>query len=226
MNPWKALTVALLLVPVCSCAPPPPGAVAGKITRPDGEPVAGAFLALCRFSDTHSGSPAIPDGFIIGGSQPDSPLEICTLAAEPTTLTASNGTFLLEGVPSGTYLLLYHLFPEKLGDTWPGTLLTTVGLCSEQIPYRMESKTVICKSGNNDFWHNGGLPLGGARWSSQDGFVLTQGDACSNSLGFCFSLEEERLANVVQVRSEQTEEVAWTIIPGREERPEPSDDPA
>jgi len=226
MNLWKALTVALLLVPVCSCAPPPPGAVAGKIIHQNGEPAAGVFLALCRFPAPEDGSTVIPDRVIVGGSKPDYPLEICTLSAEPTALTDRNGAFVLDGVPPGTYLLLYHLFPEKMIDTWAGTLLTTAGMCTERVSSSVVTKPVICKSDNNDFWQKGGLPVGQMRWSSQDGFVQTDGDACSNSVGFCFGLEEERLANVVLVRSEQTEEIAWTIRLAREEEPETSDDPA
>jgi hypothetical protein len=45
------------------------------------------------------------------------------------------------------------------------------------------------------------------------------------SLGFCFGIEEERLANVVEVLSEQTEEVAWSIKLRREEKRQTSDDP-
>jgi hypothetical protein len=220
MKPWKALTLALLLVPLFSCAPPP-GAVAGKITHPNGEPVAGAFMALCQLSVAEDGSPVIPDRFIVGGPNPDNPLEICTLSVEPTASTDSDGDFHLEGVPPGTYLLLYHLFPEELDEAWPGTLLTTAGMCTERTSASMVTKPVICKSGNNDFWHNGGLPVGGVSWSTQDGFVQTDGDACSNSLGFCLGLQEERLANVVEVRSEQTEEIAWSIKLRREKKPDP-----
>jgi hypothetical protein len=182
-------------------------------------------MALCHFFVAEDGSPVIPDGFIVGGPNPDNPLEICTLAAEPTARTDADGNFLLEGVPPGTYLLLYHLFPEELDETWPGTRLTTAGMCTERASASVVTKPVICKSGKNDFWHHGGLPVGGARWSTKDGFVQTDGDACSNSLGFCFGLEEERLANVVEVRSEQTEEVAWSIKLRREEKRQTSEDP-
>ena len=120
-------------------------------------------------------------------------------------MSSADGTFKLEGVFPGTYLVLFHLFPAKveaMGGEWNGVALT-------EAAYN-EIDGVIPSSEAPDFWENGGPAIALANWSADEGMIVSRGNVCSNKLGFCFSIIDERSHPVIEVEPNKIVEIDLT----------------
>jgi hypothetical protein len=176
----------------------PSGTIHGRIlyqdlkTEEPGPPVSRAMIALCRIS----ASAGTSEGPVIADSNREGVQSIGIIQAEPTTVTDPNGRFELGSVPPGTYLILFHLWPDRLdGDrTHWGDVLITEG----HLDVRNNS---ITPSGKADFWEKGGRVVGLANWSQANGFRITQGTASSAMYGFCFGIRDEKPHPIVKVEA-------------------------
>jgi hypothetical protein len=170
-----------------------------SLTSPGGpEPMADVLIALCR-----TARDGLPEGPPVAAKNRGETEHICTLQGEPTSQTDAQGAFTLGGVPPGTYLVLFHLFPSEIQATeWHGVALT------EAVFDELEMEVVA--SGRSDFWQNGGPAISLANWRAGEGMTVSQGNVCSDSLGFCFSIRDEGLSPVIELASHETVEVELT----------------
>lgn len=192
-------------VPTATPTPLPPGTITGEVMykpltkRADAEPMPNVVIALCRVP-----AEGLPEGPPVSLSNKDESEKICTLQEVPTALTDAQGSFTLDGVPPGTYVVMFHLFPDMLGaggTEWDGIVLMEASL---------DETNSIPASGQSDFWERGGPAIALGNWSQGVGMTVSEGNVCSDALGFCFSIHEEHLATVVEVRSHETVEVQLT----------------
>ena len=200
------LTLTLILV-LLACSSPEKGmgTVTGNVFNEvpnkeiPREPMQNVKIVLCKISD----SDGLPEGPIVASMNEDKAETIGILIAEPTALTDSVGKFMLTNVPVGTYLILFHLFPDELmGVDWQGAVLPKA--------YFDFQKQKIPPSGKPDFWEKGGLAMVTGNWSSQDGFTAKEGSVCSESLGFCFMLRDQKPYPIVRVQPDSTINVLIT----------------
>ena len=200
------LTLALILV-LLACSSPKKGmgTITGNVFNEvptkeiPREPMQNVKIVLCKMSD----SDGLPEGPMVASMNEDKAETIGILIAEPTALTDSVGKFMLTNVPVGTYLILFHLFPDELmGVDWQGAILPEAyfDFQSQKIP----------SSGKPDFWEKGGLAMVTGNWSSQDGFTAKEGSVCSESLGFCFMLRDQKPYPIVRVQPDSTINVLIT----------------
>lgn len=200
---WFILIV-MLLVGCGGVQTEPPGNVSGRVIyrnldmsgSPDLMP--GVMVVLCRVSND-----GLPEGPVVGSSNYGETESICMLQGAPTALTDADGRFTLDGVTPGTYLLLFHLWPDGVGELqWDGVTLT-------EAPFD-EVDRVIPPSEAKDFWERGGPTIALANWSASEGMNLTRGNICSDKFGFCFSVYDERLSPIIEVKSNETVEAELT----------------
>jgi hypothetical protein len=187
-----------------SPTPQPPGKISGKVIYQDlkkpgsHEPLPGVRVALCRISA--AGLPKGPP--VASGSQGE---QICILQAAPAVLTDADGAFVLDGVPPGAYLVLFHPSPDEIeaqGLKWDGVVLT-------EAPFN-EVKSVVPPVQGSSFWEQGGKFIGESLWSIETGLRLSKGNVCSNKYKFCFSIRDERLYPVVTVEPNGMVEIELT----------------
>jgi hypothetical protein len=195
-----AFIVVVSLLMACktlqaSPTPEPPGRISGQVIyqdlkeTDDPEPLAGILVVLCRLSGESQ-----PEGPPVAVSNQGKP--ICTLQGEPTVSTSEDGSFILEGVTPATYLVMFQLWPDNIraGEVeWEEVILTEANL--------NEVKGVISPSNKLDFWETGGPVIGTMDWSFSKGSRISDGNLCSNKYGFCFSVHEERLDPVIDVKA-------------------------
>jgi hypothetical protein len=156
------------------------------------------MITLCRVR-----AEGLPEGPTVARSNKDETEHICMLQGVPTALTDADGVFTLDGVPPAAYLVMFHLFPDKMeGVEWNGVVLT-------EAPFD-EVDNEIPPSGVSDFWENGGPAIARGNWSEAEGMTVSTGNVCSNEFGFCFSIRDERLHPVIEVESNETVEVELT----------------
>jgi len=162
------------------------------------EPMADVLIALCRVSEE-----GLPEGPPVATKNRGETEHICTLQGEPIALTGADGAFMLDGVPPGDYLVLFHLFPSEIHETkWHGVALTEAVVD--------EVKMAVAPSDKPDFWQAGGPAIALANWKAGEGMTLSQGNVCSDKFGFCFSIRDEGLSPVIEVASHETVEVELT----------------
>ena len=200
------LSLAALFVLV-ACGSREMGSISGHVfyERPTKEktrePMKNVKIILCEVNKDKG----LPEGPVVAYINRNKVERIGILKAEPTAITNSDGSFILSNVPVGTYLILFHLWPDKLrsiGDEWEGIGLTEA--CLDQLGEE------ILASGKSDFWEEGGIIGGLSDWSSQKGFTVTKGNICSESLGFCLSVRDRRPYPIVEVQPDSTVEIVIT----------------
>ena len=200
------LTVILLFT-LSACSPPEKGmgtirgSVVNEIPNDEipHEPMQNLKVVLCEVSADEG----LPEGPVVASMNEDKVENIGILIAEPTAVTDSVGRFMLTNVPVGTYLILFHLFPDELiGVDWNGAVLPEAyfDFQSQKIP----------SSGKPDFWEKGGLAMVRGNWSSQEGFTAEEGSVCSESLGFCFLIRDQKPYPIVKVQPDSTIEILLT----------------
>ena len=196
--------IGLVLTGCGSVLSGPPGAVNGTVMYEElnssgsPEPMPGVMVALCLVSKD-----GLPEGPVVATTNRGETEPICTLQAAPTALTDADGRFTLDGVLPGTYLLLFHMWPDKVeGLQWDGVSLTEAPL--------NEIDMVIPPSEETDFWEDGGPAISLASWSAGEGMIVTRGTVCSDKYGFCFSVYDEQLSSIIEVRSNETVEAELT----------------
>jgi len=163
------------------------------------EPLQNVRVVLCKLSE----GDGLPEGPMVASMNEDKAEKIGVLIAEPTALTDSVGKFMITNVLVGTYLILFHLFPDELrGVDWNGAVLPEA-----YFDFQMQK---IPPSGKPDFWEKGGLAMVTGNWSSQDGFTAKEGSVCSESLGFCFMLRDQKPYPIVRVQPDSTKDVLLT----------------
>jgi hypothetical protein len=158
-------------------------------------------LILCEIPEDKG----LPEGPVVASINRNKVERIGTLKAEPSAITDSDGNFTLSKVPPGTYLILFHLWPSELksiGANWNDTILTEA--CLDR------SGEKIFASGESDFWKEGGLAVVRMNWDVQKGFTATEGNVCSNSLGFCFSVRDQRPHPIIKVQPGSTVQIVIT----------------
>jgi hypothetical protein len=206
--PTRIMVLALGMALILSCSlfqisstPAPSGTISGKVVYQDTkianslQPLPGVLVALCRISE--EGHSEIPPVAVTAQGE-----SICTLQSSPIVPTNADGTFVMQGVPPGTYLLLFHLRPDELGDApdeWDSVVLTDA--------YVDEIEMVVPPMKDSDFWETGGLIFGQVNLSVELGARVSNGNVCSNKYGFCFSVRDELLHPVVDVESNTIAEV-------------------
>jgi hypothetical protein len=185
--------------PVPTATPEPPGSVSGLLVYQNlqdpgiVEPLPGALIVLCQIAE------GLPEGPVASSANRDGVDPICTLMGQPTALSDESGAFTLDGVPPGSYLVLFHPSPAELEEAevdWKNIALTEAVFD--------EVKQEVAASGKADLWQKGGQALAIGNWSADQGMVLTKGNICSDGFGFCFSLLEEAPTPVVEVDSGKT----------------------
>ena len=197
----------ILLFALSTCSSPEKGMgnMSGSVVyeNPDKEtprePIQNVKIVLCEVSE----DAGVPEGPVVASMNEDKVENIGILIAEPTAVTDSVGRFMLAKVPVGTYLILFHLFPDELiGVDWQGAVLPEAyfDFQSQKIP----------ASGKPDFWEKGGLAMVQGNWSSQEGFTAVEGSVCSESLGFCFLIRDQKPYPIVKVQPDSTIEVLLT----------------
>ena len=190
--------------PMPTPTPVPPGTVTGNVAyenltkRGSTEPMADVMIVLCQIADE-----GLPEGPPVASKNRDEAEHICTLQGEPTALTGADGSFTLEGVPPGAYLVLFHLFSSEVqGTEWHGVDLTEAVVD--------EKGMAVAPSGKPDFWANGGPAISLMNWRAGEGMTASQGNVCSDRFGFCFSIRDEGLSPVIELASGETVEVELT----------------
>ena len=200
------LTLALILaLSACSSPEKGMGTITGNVFNEvpnkeiPREPLQNVKIVLCKVSE----GDGLPEGPMVASMNKDKVEKIGILIAEPTAATDSVGKFMLTNVPVGTYLILFHLFPDELmGVDWQEAVLPEAyfDFQSQKIP----------SSGKPDFWEKGGLAMVRGNWSSQEGFTAEEGSVCSESLGFCFLIRDQKTYPIVKVQPDSTIEILLT----------------
>lgn len=160
------------------------------------EPLQNVKIILCKVS----GSNGLPKGPIVASRNEDQVEEIGVLIAEPTAITDSLGRFILEEVPRGTYLILFHMWPNELNEVeWHEVILTEADFDfgNQKIP----------PSKKPDFWEDGGIAITEGFWSSEYGYIAEKGNACSHKFGFCFFINDQKPYPTVSVQPDSTVKV-------------------
>lgn len=200
------LTLALILA-LLTCSSPEKGmgTITGNVFNEipnkeiPREPLQNVKIVLCKLFERDG----LPEGPMVASMNKDKAEKIGILIAEPTAVTDSVGKFMLTNVPVGTYLILFHLFPDELiGVDWQGAVLP-------QAYFDFQNQKIPA-SGKADFWEKGGLAVVTGNWSSQDGFTAAEGSVCSESLGFCFMLRDQKPYPIVNVHPDSTVDVLIT----------------
>jgi len=200
------LTLTLILaLSACSSPEKGMGTITGNVFNEvpnkeiPREPLQNVKIVLCKLSE----GDGLPEGPMVASMNEDKVEKIGILIAEPTAVTDSVGKFMLTNVPVGTYLILFHLFPDELiGVDWQGAVLPEAyfDFQSQKIP----------ASGKPDFWEKGGLAMVTGNWSSKEGFTAAEGSVCSESLGFCFLLRDQKPYPIIRVQPDSTIDVLLT----------------
>ena len=216
------LSFVFLMILLNGCAPAstqvpstptpiePPGTIIGKVVYADpsnggsAEPMQDVMVVLCRVP-----AEGLPEGPAVASSNRDETEHICTLLGTPTALTDPDGVFTLDGVPSATYLVMFHLFPDEMeGVEWDGVALMEAYL-NEDI-----STIDIPPSGESGFWEDGGHAIATMAFTFDSGKFegnwLARGNVCSNKFEFCFSIRDNYLNPVTEVESNETVEIELT----------------
>jgi len=160
------------------------------------------MIALCEVPENHG----LPEGPVVACINKEKVERIGIIKEKPTAITDSNGRFMLTQVPVGTYLILFHMWPDKITSSGNERydIILTEG-------YLDENYQEITASGKPDFWEKGGIIIeGNANWNSQEGFTLIKGQVISNSLGFCFSIRDKRPHPIIKVQSDSIVEITLT----------------
>lgn len=196
----------------------PLGTITGKVTYADlsninsAKPMQDVMVLLCRVP-----AEGLPFGPTVASINRDETEDICTLQGTPTALTDSEGVFTLDGVPSATYLVLFHLFPDEMeGVEWDGVALMEA--------YLSEVTGEIPPSGESGFWEDGvfgSLEKITMSWNPTINknfeYSLNMGTVCSRKFGFCSSIRDEHPSPVTEVESNETVEIELTTYFEREE---------
>ena len=200
------LTLGLMLaLSACSSPEKGMGTISGSVVNEipnkeiPREPMQNVKIVLCQVSE----GDGLPEGPMVASMNEDMVENVGILISEPTAVTDSVGRFILTNVPVGTYLILFHLFPDKLiGIDWHGAVLPEAyfDFQSQKIP----------ASGKPDFWEKGGLAMVTGNWSSQEGFTAEEGSVCSESLGFCFLIRDQKPYPIIRVQADSTIDVLLT----------------
>jgi len=197
--------VIILALSACSSPEKGMGTITGSVVNEipnkeiPREPMENVKIVLCQVAEEDG----LPEGPMVASMNEDKVENIGILLAEPTAVTDSVGRFILTNVPVGNYLILFHLFPDELvGVDWHGAVLTEAyfDFQSQKIP----------ASGTPDFWEKGGLAMVQGNWTSQDGFTAKEGSVCSESLGFCFLIREQKPYPIVKVQPDSTIDIFLT----------------
>lgn len=213
-NSTVAIAVALLLVasacggatPAAPADPAAPGTVEGTIVyqdlgHDDGvEPLGDVMIVLCQVP-----ADGLPQGPVVAPGDRAEPADVCALQAVPTALSGPDGAFTLDDVPPGTYLVMFHAWPEQMEGReadWDGVVLTEGSL--------HEAEMQVSASNSPDFWERGGAVVALADENAADGMSLWKGNLCSHRLGFCFSVRDGRPDPVIEVGSAETLQVELT----------------
>lgn len=195
-------TSLILLLTFNACSPPDEGV--GKISgslifeSADNELevpiyIQNAKVVLCKLSEEAQ----IPDGPSVSGRNKNDAELFGKLLAEPSTLTDSSGNFMLNNVLCGTYLVLFHLYPQKIeGTDWHDGILTEA--------YLDMGDSRIPPTNQAGFWEEGGMAAVDANWSSEHGLTAIKGNACSEKWGFCFTIMDEKAYPIVEVVKDST----------------------
>jgi hypothetical protein len=179
----------------------PTGTIKGRVVYEDldgkkpSKPMPNVEIVLCRVSEDKG----LPDGPVVGIGNVRKVERLCTIPGHPTSISDIDGGFTITHVPTGTYLLLYHLWPNELSSSstgWNDINLTEAVMDT--------SRNEILASGKQDFWETGGLGYVQLNFARGKGLRVTKGSVCSKKWGFCFSLHDERPRPVVTVRPDST----------------------
>jgi hypothetical protein len=147
----------------------------------------------------------LPEGPAVADRNENKNEVIARIRANLKAVTDSNGRFMLDKVPVGTYLVLFHLFPGNVSkeqrDDWDGLPVPKADVDGSFA--RVPSSLIA-------FWLRGGLVSGNGNWNSQDGFTLTQGNVFSDWYGFGYCVRDERPYPIVKVQPDSTVEALLT----------------
>lgn len=197
----------IFLVALSACSSPEKkiGNISGSVVyeNPDKEmphePLKNVKIVLCEVSEDEG----LPEGPVVASINEDRVENIGILIAEPTAITDSVGGFMLTKVPLGTYLILFHLFPDELiGIDWHDGVLTEA-----YIDFRSQKTPTISASEKPDIWEKGGFINAQINWDSKEGFTVEEGNACSETWGFCFMIRDQKPYPVVKVQPDSTIEI-------------------
>lgn len=190
--------ILLIACPNQTDTPKPTGTIRGQVyykylkSEEPGMPISNVRIALCKLSDDKG----LPEGAVVADRNQGNLEPIGIIQAEPTVVTDSVGSFILDNVPVGTYLILFHLWPDRLGakgTDWHDIVITK--------GHYDIIKNSITASGKADFWENGGIVIGLADWSRDEGIRITEGTVGSETYGFCFGIRDEKPCPIVTVEA-------------------------
>lgn len=204
-SPTPTLAPTLAPSPMPTLAPtatplPPVGHVIGRITGADsGRPQTDLQVILCLLPSASEGED-----------------ESCQLQATPTSQSGADGTFELQGVLAGSYVLVHGNPNDDVApvDDWAGLDVTPGRLCVVSLT----GKRYVCKSEEVAFWAEGGDVLSGTERLTigDDGrvsfFGVAEGLVRSDSLGISVMIQDTKLAPVLKVRAGETTVVEWKLL--------------
>ena len=171
--------------------PPETGAISGTIVGEDsGEPLAGVTIILASLKESRENG------------------DLYELVASPVVVTDSDGSFNLEEVPVGTYLLAHASEGELKAEPseWKGVEIENMRMEFDQVT------ADLVMSNEGKFWEDG---LGG--YSRQEvitranGVDLANGSITSKSLGITIMAVDSKLAPIVEVVKDDTTKIEWKV---------------
>jgi hypothetical protein len=178
-----------LLGTACS---PSKGAINGHVIGADTrEPLQDISIILCLVPDLEN------DDYV------------CTLQGMPPATTDTNGAFVYDDIPPGSYILTYVLADVLVAnpDEWGGVTVNA------QVRSWDASLHQFKEMREGAFWQDGQISLGniGVVTASGNRLLLKDGSVKSNHFGIWITAENGELAPLVQVQAGETTDLSWQV---------------
>jgi hypothetical protein len=186
------LLAASTIFAIYGCGPAvETGAITGTLVgEVSGEPLAGATIILASLKESRENG------------------DLYELLASPLAVTDSDGSFSLEAVPVGTYLLVHSCKGELKAE--PNDL---EGIEIENLRMKFDQANLkFMMSNEGKFWEGGVSGLGEQGMiTTANALNLHNGSVRSNSLGITIMAVDSKLSPVVKVAKDETAKVDWKV---------------